>query len=154
MDNNALPRHVWPLVLICLLLFVGVGQAQPGSTAQANPELVAAREAVEAYFRAADSGNPDAVRKVFHDDGSIEGVLGGKFVSWSADEFANRNFKGEPPAFAATIQRKIDWLDLSGSGAIARVTVKIGPDKTYTDYFILFKLKGEWKVGRKVFANE
>lgn len=152
-SNKLLQSRMRLAALIYLLLFISVASAGPGSTASANPDFAAAREAVEAYFRAADSGRADSVRNVFHPAGRVEGVQRGTFVSWSADEFATRNFKGEPPASAATIQRTIEWLDLSGPGAVARVTIKIGADNTYTDYFILFKVDGAWKVGLKAFAN-
>jgi Putative lumazine-binding len=152
MSSKLLQRHMRLAALIYLLLFVSVASAGPGSTASANPDLAAAREAVEAYFRAADSGRADNVRSVFLPAGRIEGVQRGAFLSWSADEFATRNFKGKPPASAATIQRTIEWLDISGPGAVARVTAKLGTN-TYTDYFILFKAEGEWKIGLKAFAN-
>jgi hypothetical protein len=141
------------LGLFCAALLSSATLAQPGSTTHADPEWVAARDAVEAYFRAADSGRADNVRSVFLPGGRIEGVLGGEFVSWSADEFASRNFKGESPASAATVERTIEWLDVSGPGAVARVTIRIPTQSTYTDYFVLFKAKGEWKVGLKAFAN-
>ncbi len=151
--NNILQRYRRFVALVCLFVCVFTASAQPGSNEPMNPDWVAARDAVEAYFRAADSGHADRVRSVFHPSGRVEGVRKGALVSQSAEDFANRNFKGEPPAYAATIQRKIEWLDLSGPGAVARVTIKIGPDNTYTDYFILFKAEGAWKVGLKAFAN-
>ncbi len=151
--NTLLQRGMRLATLMYLLLFVSIASAQPESAATTNPDLAAAREAVEAYFRAADSGLADNVRDVFLPTGRIEGVQSNAFVSWSADEFATRNFKGKPPASASIIQRTIEWLDLSGPGAVARVTIKIGADNTYTDYFILFKVDGAWKVGLKAFAN-
>jgi hypothetical protein len=153
MSNDFLQRYVRPAALICLLLFVSFASAQTGSTPGTNPDATAARETIEAYFRAADSANADSVRGVFLPAGRIEGVLGGAFVSWTAEDFAKRNFNGELPTNAAKIQRTIEWLDVSGPGAVARVTIKTGPNSIYTDYFILFKVDGEWKVGLKAFAN-
>jgi ketosteroid isomerase-like protein len=152
--ENMRQHYVRRIAVIALLLFTAIASAKPGAASKTNPETTAARQAVEAYFRAADSGNADAVRNVFHPDGRVEGMLGGKFVSWTADEFADRNFKGKPPAYASTIRRKIEWLDRSGSSAIVRVTIETGPDNRYTDYFVLLKIEGRWKISRKVFANE
>ncbi len=110
------------------------------------------RAAVERYFKAADSANADAVRSVFWPSGRVEGVGGGKFLSWSADEFATRNFRGQPNT-NQEINRTIEWLDVSGTGAVARVKVQIDKTKTYWDYFILHKINGDWKIGLKAFAN-
>jgi hypothetical protein len=93
------------------------------------------------------------VRSAFVSNGRVEGVSQGKLLSWSADEFASRNFRGQAPANVATIQRTVEWLDVSGPGATARVKVKIGASDTYWDYFTLFKVEGEWKIGLKAFAN-
>ena len=118
-----------------------------------SPETTAVRAAVEAYFRAADSGEADRVRSTFLPNARVEGVLGGKFVSWTADNFATRNFRGQPPDYAATVQRSFEWLDVSGPAAIARVKVTIDPANVYFDYFSLFKVDGQWKIGLKAFAN-
>jgi hypothetical protein len=46
-----------------------------------------------------------------------------------------------------------EWLDVSGTGAGARVRTTIGVNDTYWDYFLLHKQAGEWKIGLKAFAN-
>lgn len=134
--------------------------AQPQSSTQApagrgvdSPEFLAARQAVERYFRAADSGDPQLVKDAFSPHGRVEGVLGGRMVSWTANEFADDNFRGKQPENAAAIKRTIEWLDVSGPGAVARVKIDIEPNRQYFDYFILFKTSGEWKIGLKAFAN-
>jgi Putative lumazine-binding len=92
------------------------------------------------------------VRSAFWPNARVEGVRGGKFLSWSADEFATRNSRGQPRT-GADLARSIEWLDVSGTGAVARVKVTIGPQNTYWDYFVLHKLSGQWKIGLKAFAN-
>ncbi|OYQ37875.1 hypothetical protein CHU93_00300 [Sandarakinorhabdus cyanobacteriorum] len=121
--------------------------------ATASMQTAAAKHAVERYFQAADSGSAEAVRNAFLPNGRVEGVLGGKIVSWTAAEFAERNFRGSPPANVEAIRRTIEWLDVSGPGAVARVRVNIGANAVYWDYFILFNVSGEWKIGLKAFAN-
>jgi Putative lumazine-binding len=126
--------------------------AQAAPTATVATDADAVRTAVERYFQAADSGRADAVRSAFWPNARVEGVGGGKFLSWSADEFATRNFRGQPRT-GTDLARSIEWLDVSGTGAVARVKVTIGPQNTYWDYFVLHKLSGEWKIGLKAFAN-
>lgn len=128
--------------------------AQPASATAgvASEEAAAVRMAVERYFQAADSGRADNVRSVFWPTGRVEGVAGKSFLSWSADEFATRHFRGQPKA-PSNLARTIEWLDVSGTGAVARVKITMGPTTTYWDYFTLHKMDGQWKIGLKAFAN-
>lgn len=138
---------------LCALSPKGVA-AQPASATAgvASEEAAAVRMAVERYFQAADSGRADNVRSVFWRTGRVEGVAGKSFLSWSADEFATRHFRGQPKA-PSNLARTIEWLDVSGTGAVARVKITMGPETTYWDYFILHKMDGQWKIGLKAFAN-
>ena len=142
---------------VMLMLPLAMASAQAQLTPTATTTVSAADRgpalaAVERYFQAADSGSADAVRSVFWPTGRVEGVGGGRFLSWTADEFATRNFRGQPN-LRKDLTRTIEWLDVSGTGAVARVKVSIGADTTYWDYFVLHKLGGEWKIGLKAFAN-
>lgn len=141
-----------PLVTVAVHAQDGAPKAIPAKIASTEAQ-VGARRAVERYFAAADSGDPHTVRDAFWSSGRVEGVLGGKFVSWTAEEFATRNFRGQPPANTAAITRTVEWLDISGPGAVARVKVNIAPDAEYWDYFILFEVDSVWKIGLKAFAN-
>jgi hypothetical protein len=132
-----------------LALPLSPASSQPLNDASAERAAVLA--AVERYFQAADSGKAEAVRSVFWPGGRVEGVGGGRLLSWSADEFATRNFRGQPKP--QDITRTVEWLDLSGTGAVARVKTSIGANSTYWDYFVLHKQAGEWKIGLKAFAN-
>lgn len=129
-----------------------VAQPLAASAVVAPEEGAAVRIAVEAYFQAADSGSADKVRSVFWPTGRVEGVSQGRFLSWSADEFATRHFRGQPRT-GTDMTRTIEWSDVSGTGAVVRVKVSVGPAATYWDYFILHKVGGQWKIGVKAFAN-
>lgn len=142
-------------VLLAALLAqpASAASAQPlASSPASDPERAAALAAVSRYFEAADSGSADAVRSAFWPTGRVEGVGGGRFLSWTADDFATLHFRGQPNT-RTDIARAVEWLDVSGTGAVARVKVSIGANSTYWDYFVLHKLGGEWKIGLKAFAN-
>lgn len=146
--------------LASLLAFVAMlmlpaspaGAQPPAGAPDTAQERTKALAAVERYFDAADSGSPEGVRSAFWPTGRVEGVGGGRFLSWTADEFATRNFRGQPNTLK-DMARTIEWMDISGTGAVARVKINIGADDTYWDYFVLHKLQGEWKIGLKAFAN-
>lgn len=145
-------RQPFSATFAAAMLALSAPAAQPQPRQDGGPERAAVRAAVERYFQAADSGSADAVRGVFWPGGRVEGVVGGRLLSWSADEFATRNFRGQPRA-AQDVVRTIEWLDVSGTGAVARVEVTIAAQDTYWDYFLLHKQAGQWKIGLKAFAN-
>lgn len=151
-------QPLWPALLAPLLALALALPALPARaqvrdpTSGSDADRAAALAAVGRYFEAADSGSAEAVRRVFWPTGRVEGVGGGRFLSWSAEEFATRHFRGQPRFNKDTV-RTIEWLDVSGTGAVARVKVSIGASDMYWDYFVLHKLGGEWKVGLKAFAN-
>jgi len=108
---------------------------------------------VENYFRAADSGQADIVKSTFFQTVRFEGIRNGKLISTSGGDFANMSFKAELPSYANDVQRTIEWINGSAPGAAARVKIDIGPDRTYYDFFVLYKTAGECKIALKAFAN-
>jgi hypothetical protein len=90
------------------------------------------------------------MRKAFLPTAHIEGIRDGKFVSWSVDEYTAR-FPGKPAADDTTRKRTIDRIDISGTAAMAGATLVHGPT-TFTDYFVLLKVDGAWKIANKVYT--
>ncbi len=93
------------------------------------------------------------MRSTFSLTARIEGASAGKLLSWTVDESATRNFKGAPSANVSKIKRTIEWIHVSGLGAVARVVINIEPTAKYYDYFVMYKIDSEWKIGVKAFAN-
>jgi hypothetical protein len=89
------------------------------------------------------------MRQAFLPTAHIEGIREGKFTSWSLDEYCAL-FTGVPAADEATRQRRIDSIDVSGMAANAKATLVHGA-VTFTDYFVLLKIDGLWKIANKVY---
>jgi Putative lumazine-binding len=133
------------LVAVLALLFVpALAPAQSGDDQ-------GVRAAVNVYLRGHATGNGDEMRKAFLPTAHIEGIRDGKFVSWTVDEYCSR-FTGKPAADEATRKRTIDSVDVSGTSAMARATLVHGAT-TFTDYFVLLKVDGEWKIANKVYSS-
>jgi hypothetical protein len=111
----------------------------------------AVRAAINQYFRGHATASPDEMRKAFLPTAHIEGIRSGKFVSWTVEEYC-ANFKGKPAADEASRKRTIDSVDVSGTAAMARATLVHGAT-TFTDYFVLLKVDGEWKIANKVYSS-
>jgi hypothetical protein len=120
------------------------------AAAQSSDEQLA-RAAIEQYFRGHATGDGAEMRKAFLPSAHIEGIRNGQFVSWTAEEYSSR-FTGKPAADERTRVRRIDSIDVSGTAAMARATLVHGAT-TFTDYFVLLKVDGAWKIANKVYSS-
>jgi hypothetical protein len=111
----------------------------------------AVRAAISQYFRGHATGDPAEMRKAFLPTAHIEGLRDGKFVSWTAEEYSSR-FSGKPAADEASRRRTIDRVDVMGTAAMASATLVHGAT-TFTDYFVLLKVDGAWRIANKVYSS-
>jgi hypothetical protein len=73
-------------------------------------------------------------------------------TSWSLDFYCER-FKQQPAADEATRKLTIDWLEVAGNAACARITLIHGVN-TFIDYFVLLNTADGWKIANKVFQAQ
>jgi hypothetical protein len=139
-----MPRRTIVLVVALFLILPAVTRAQ-------GPDAQAVRAAINQYFRGHATGDPAEMRKAFLPTAHIEGNRDGKFVSWTAEEYASR-FTGKPAADEASRKRTIDNVEISGTAAMASATLVHGAT-TFADYFVLLKVNGEWKIANKVYSS-
>ena len=138
-----LSRTVWIVTLVLVL-------AGMTPSAQQSDEA-GVRAAIDQYFKGHATGRGDEMRKAFLPSAHIEGIRNGTFTSWTADEYSSR-FTGKPAADEAARKRTIDTVNVSGDAAMVRATLVHGPT-TFTDYFVLLKSGGEWKIANKVYSS-
>jgi uncharacterized protein (DUF2336 family) len=119
-------------------------------TAQ-NTEEAGVRAAINQYFKGHSTGSGEEMRQAFLPTAHIEGNREGKFVSWTVAEYTSR-FAGKPAADEASRKRTIDRVEISGTAAMASATLVHGAT-TFTDYFVLLKVDGAWKIANKVYSS-
>ena len=122
----------------------------PSTGAQPSDES-AVRAVIDQYFRGHATASADEMRKAFMPTAHIEGIRNGKFVSWTVEEYC-ANFKGKPAADESSRTRTVDRVDVSGTAAMVKATLVHGAT-TFTDYFVLLKDNGEWKIANKVYSS-
>ena len=118
--------------------------------AQGNEEA-GVRAAINQYFRGHATALRDTMAAAFLPSAHIEGIRDGVFTSWTVNEYAGR-FSGRPAADESTRKRTIDRFDISGTAAVASATLVHGAT-TFTDYFVLLKVNGQWKIANKVYSS-
>jgi putative lumazine-binding protein len=115
------------------------------------PEEAAVRAVINQYFKGHSTARSDEMSKAFLPSAHIEGIRDGVFTSWTASEYSGR-FTGRPAADEASRKRTIDLVSISGTAAMASATLVHGA-MTFTDYFVLLKVNGEWKIANKVYSS-
>ena len=91
------------------------------------------------------------MRAAFLPTAHIEGNRRGQFTSWTVEQYV-ANYKGTPAADEASRKRTIDRIGVNGTAAMARATLVHGAT-TFTDYFVLLKVDGAWKIANKVYTS-
>lgn len=115
----------------------------------AGAEDAAVRAAIEHYFRGHATGDGAHFRRVFHPESKLFWVRDAKFSSRTSEEYIAGS-RGTPAADEAQRKRSIDWIDVTGDAAVAKVRL-VYPEVTFVDYMSLLKLDGEWKIVNKTF---
>jgi len=143
---KTVPLRYWNAVALCsLMLATGAISAQEPAAA----EEALARKPLESYVQGHATGDPAHIRAAFLPTARIDGLRDGKLVSRTTEEFAS-GFSGKPADDEAQRKRRIDRIELHGNAGMAQVTLDY-PTITFTDYFVLLKVDGEWKIASKVY---
>ncbi|NJO03043.1 MAG: nuclear transport factor 2 family protein [Bacteroidia bacterium] len=113
-------------------------------------EYTAIAEALQPYLDAARTGNGSGMRSVWFDHAHIVGSLDGNFINVDAQAFANfiDEVGGSP-----NVQARIVSIDYAGRAASARVEFLDWGGVRYTDFFVLYKQDGQWKISGKVYDS-
>jgi len=117
-----------------------------------SAEERAACAPIEQYFLGHARDDAAHMRQAFLPTAHIESMRDGVFTSWPLDVYCER-FKGKPVPDEARRKRTIDWIEVSGDAACARVTLHHGPT-VFTDYFVLLKSPLGWRIANKAFHGQ
>lgn len=118
----------------------------------ADAEAAQVRVPLELYLKGHATGNGEFFRQAFHPDAWMRGMRNGEFVNMTIEEYIKRA-PGKPAADEERRKRRIDFVQVSGNTAIARVTLD-NPDVLVTDFMSLVKFSGGWKIVHKTFYAE
>jgi len=141
-----------PALALGSLMLIAAGQALAAEAVPAPAtvdELTLARMPLESYIRGNANRDPAYISAAFLPTARIDGLRDGKPISRTTEEFAS-GFSGKPADDEALRKRRIDRIDLHGNAGMAQVTLDY-PTITFTDYFVLLKVNGEWKIASKVY---
>lgn len=107
-------------------------------------------KALQIYIDSAESGDGKLSRSAFYDHAHIVGSIEGTLYNHSADEFGKAVSAGGP---SPEVQSRIAWIDISGPAAAAKVEFINWSGLRFTDFFVLYRENGVWKLSGKVYDS-
>lgn len=127
-----------------------VNTLEQAKEAESFHEYEAIIEALKPYTEGARSGDGASMRPAFFDHAHIVGSFDESSVNLNADDFTAVVSEG---GASPTVQSRIVWVDISGPAAAARVEFIDWGGVRFTDFFVLYKREGAWKISGKVYDS-
>ncbi len=117
--------------------------------ATAQTELEKINETLYNYIDGTANGEPERVSKAFHSALNLYHVNNDSLVTWGGQGYIN-NIK--PGRKSNRIGRVVS-VDYENDAAMAKIEILMPARKRiYTDYLLLLKVEGQWKIIHKSFT--
>jgi Putative lumazine-binding len=101
------------------------------------------------YIEGTANGEPERLKRAFHPQFNLYYVANDSLKTWSGQEYIN----GTKEGVKAKRIGKIVSIDYTNDAAVAKIEIDIpGRKRLYTDYLLLSKYEGSWKIIHKSFT--
>jgi hypothetical protein len=101
------------------------------------------------YIEGTANGEPERLRKAFHPDFKLYAVNEKDSLLIRSGEKYIQNIK---PGEKANRVGKILFIDVEKDAAIAKAEILVPNWRVFTDYFLLMKYEGSWKIVQKSYS--
>ena len=100
------------------------------------------------YIEGTANGQPDRLREAFHPEFNLYSVDNDTLRVWSGEDYIGNFEEGQT---SNRIGRIIS-IDFENDAAIAKAEILVPGWRVFTDYFLLLKYEGAWKIVHKSFS--
>lgn len=138
------------ILLFSLIAFNGFTQKGTVQEKQSFDEYKEVVKALQPYIESAKTGDGKLSRSAFYAHAHIVGSVQGEVHNVTADQFEGIVSEGGP---SKNVEHHIAWIDISGPAAAAKVEFYDWGGFRFTDFFVLYKEHGEWKISGKVYDS-
>ena len=129
------------IVLLCILSGV--------LSAHGQSEIEQINNVLYDYIDGTANGEPDRLKRAFHDDFNLYFVANDSLRVWSGKQYVKNVKSGQKSNRIG----KVISIDYEGDAAMARIEILMPSRKRiYTDYMLLLKIDGAWKIIHKSFT--
>lgn len=115
---------------------------------QSFREYQAIEEAFKSYLGSAKTGDASELTSDWYEHAHVVGSVDGQAINITRDQaIESIGSMGTSP----NVESKFVWIDVQGNAAAVRIDSINWAGFSFTDYFVLYKTDGKWKVSGKVF---
>ena len=132
------------LVVTISLFSVNIGNAQ--NIKKTDKELIT--ETLNHYIEGTANGEPERLKIAFHPDFNLFTIKNDSLWIRSGEKYISNIKKGKKSNRIG----KIISIDIANNAAMAKAEIAIPNWRIYTDYFLLLKYKGSWKIVQKSYS--
>lgn len=134
-------------ILVLLLIIISLHSEKIyAQTVKSNLDQVT--EILLDYIEGTANGQPDRLRKAFHSDFNLYTVASDTLWTRSGKQYIAKIKVGEK---TNRIGRIIS-IDIEKDAAMAKVEIVIPGFRVFTDYFLILKYAGAWKIVHKSYT--
>jgi alpha/beta superfamily hydrolase len=123
-------------------------QAINPNIVKGKSDLEQVRETLLDYIEGTANGQPQRLRKAFHPKFNLYTVAKDTLWTRSGEQYINLFKDGEK---SNRLGRIID-IDIEKDAAMAKVEIIASDTRLFTDYFLLLKYEGSWKIIHKSYS--
>ena len=119
------------------------------SNLKAQTEIELIQETLTDYIEGTANGEPERLREAFHENFKLYFVANDSLNVWSGKHYINNITPGKKNNRIG----RIISIDYENDASSAKIEIDM-PDKKriYTDYLLLLKYEGRWKIIQKSFT--
>ena len=133
-------------VVMCML----IGFNSTAQTENSKSEIEQITETLMLYIDGTANGEPDKLREAFHPDFNLYSVTKEDSLRvWIGQDYIGGIVEGKK---SDRIGRIIS-IDFENDAAIAKAEIVIPNWRIFTDYFLLLKYEGSWKIIQKSYTS-
>ncbi len=130
---------------VLFLLLISIQQLN----AQKEKEFEGINQTLLDYIEGTANGEPNRLKRAFHKDFNLYFVQNDSLKIWNGQEYIGSVKEGQK---ANRIGRVVS-IDYAENAAIAKIEIDMPARKRlYTDYLMLLKYEGQWKIIHKSFT--
>ena len=132
-------------VVMCML----VGFNSTAQTENSKSEIEQITETLMLYIDGTANGEPDKLREAFHPDFNLYSVTKEDSLRvWIGQDYIGGIVEGKK----SDRMGRIISIDFENDAAIAKAEIVIPNWRIFTDYFLLLKYEGSWKIIQKSYT--
>ncbi|MEL1254777.1 nuclear transport factor 2 family protein [Flavobacterium sp. DGU38] len=133
------------LSLLIVITYTFEGFSQKNNTKSDKEQI---EETLMHYIEGTAIGQPERLRKAFHPNFNLYTVANDTLWTRSGEEYISNIKTGEK---YNRIGRVI-FIDIEKDAAIAKAEIVVPEWRTFTDYFLLLRYEGTWKIVHKSYS--